>query len=377
VTRLRVGIVGCGKIADQHVAAIRRIPFATVVAACDREELMAEQLAERHAIPYFSGDVDQMLVDAPSDVVHITTPPASHFSLAVRCLEAGSHVYVEKPFTLSTGEAEQLVSSALQRGLAVTAGHNLQYTWENIEARKLVRAGYLGGPPVHIESYYTYNFGDAHYARGVLGDSHHWVRRLPGGLLQNIISHGIARIAEFMDTDSASVSAFGYTSPLLSRIGEANIIDELRVHIHDERNTTASFVFSSQVSPPVNGYRLYGLRNSLVVDNVHHTMMRESSADYKSYLNYFIPPVISAFEHLRNARRNMGRFMRSDFHDDSGLKNYIEAFYRAILEDAELPSSYREILLTSRIMDQIFDQLGAQNTSLATVALTELSGVTV
>jgi predicted dehydrogenase len=360
MTALRVAIIGCGKIADQHLLAIRRIPFATVVAACDRETLMAEQLAERHRIGYFSGDVGAMLADVRPDVVHITTPPASHYPLAAQCLEAGCHVYVEKPFTLNTADAMRLVASARERGLELTAGHNLQHTWESIEARDLVRGGYLGGPPVHIESYYTYSFGDASYARALLGDRQHWVRQLPGQLLHNIISHGIARIAEYMDTEAPLVSAFGYTSPLLEQIGEPDIVDELRVHISDGRNMTGYFVFSSQLKPPVNGYRLYGPKNSLVVDNVHHTLVRETSRGYKSYLNYFIPPVASAFEHARNARRNVGRFLRSEFHDDSGLKRFTEAFYRSITGKGEPPVSPREILLTSRIMDRIFEQLAAQ-----------------
>jgi predicted dehydrogenase len=357
---LRVAVIGCGKITDLHMAALRRIPSATVVGVCDRELLMAEQFAERYAVPYASADAVAMLLHVKPDVVHITTPPASHYSLALECIDAGCHVYVEKPFTLHASEAEQLVRAAERRAVLVTAGHNLQYTWEHMAARALVRDGYLGGAPVHIESYYTYNFGDANYARALLGDRQHWVRRLPGGLLHNIISHGIARIAEFVDTETMTVAATGHVSPLLQRIGETDIVDELRVHMYDGRNTTATFSFSSQFAPPRNGFRLYGSQNSLVVDNIHHTIVREPKRGYKSYANYVIPPVLAAFEQLRNTRINLGRFLRSEFHDDSGLKNYIEAFYRAIANEGPLPSSYREIVLTARIMDSIFSQLTAQ-----------------
>ncbi len=83
--------------------------------------------------------------------------------------------------------------------------------------RALVKSGYLGGPPVHMESYYCYDLGDPSYARALLGDKNHWVRRLPGKLLQNIISHGIARIAEFLTSDAPQVIAYGFVSPLLKR----------------------------------------------------------------------------------------------------------------------------------------------------------------
>jgi len=360
MSRLRVAIVGCGKIADQHVAAINRTGLADVVGSCDAELLMAEQLAERSSIAHFSADLSQLIRDARPNVVHITTPPQSHYALTAQCLEAGCHVYVEKPFTLNTEEALCLIRTAQAKGLKLTAGHNLQFTWENMEARDLVRAGFLGGPPVYIESYYTYNFASPGYAKALLGDRNHWVRRLPGRLLHNIISHGIARIAEFMVTDAPVVSAHAYQSPLLQQIGETDVADELRVHVSDGANMTGSFVFSSQISPPMNGVRLYGPMNSLFVDNVHHTLVRSRHKRYKSYLNYFVPPVDYAREYFRNSRRNIGRFLRSQFHDDSGLKSLAEAFYLAVLDEAPLPISYREILLTSRIMDGIFAQLRSE-----------------
>ena len=117
---LRIAIVGCGKIADAHAAQIRRIDGAEIVGVCDREPLMAAQLAERFAIPRHFSDVGQMLAGATPDVVHITTPTASHFSIARQCLQAGCHVYVEQPFTLDAIEAEALLALAATRGLAVT-----------------------------------------------------------------------------------------------------------------------------------------------------------------------------------------------------------------------------------------------------------------
>jgi len=75
---LRIAIVGCGKIADQHVQAIHRIPECQIVAVCDRELLMAKQLGERWNISACFVDLAEMLESASPDVVHITTPPQGH-----------------------------------------------------------------------------------------------------------------------------------------------------------------------------------------------------------------------------------------------------------------------------------------------------------
>ena len=71
---------------------------------------------------------------------------------------------------------------------------------------------------MHMESYYCYELADSGaYARALLGDKDHWVRKLPGQLLQNIISHGIARIAEYLPSDGPRVFAHGLMSPMLER----------------------------------------------------------------------------------------------------------------------------------------------------------------
>ena len=97
---LKVAIVGCGKIADDHAEQIQRIKDCEIVAVCDREPLMARQICQRFPIKQHFSDLDILLAEAKPDVVHITTPPQSHFSIAKQCLEAGSHVYVEKPFAI-------------------------------------------------------------------------------------------------------------------------------------------------------------------------------------------------------------------------------------------------------------------------------------
>src|SRR5206468_12983413 len=106
---MRVALVGCGKIADDHVLAIQRIADCEIVAICDKEPLMAEQLAQRFGIKQCFSDVGELLRTVAPDVVHVTTPPQSHFALAKQCLNSGCHVYVEKPFALTADETDELL----------------------------------------------------------------------------------------------------------------------------------------------------------------------------------------------------------------------------------------------------------------------------
>ena len=355
---LRAAIVGCGKIADAHASQIRRIKGSEIVGVCDREPLMAKQLCERFSVARSFSDVNDLLDSAHPDVVHITTPPASHFDIAQACLDRGCHVYIEKPFTIRAGEAEALVALAASNDLKLTAGHDDQFSHVARRMRALVRSGYLGGPALHVESTYCYDLSEPGYARALLGDRQHWVRRLPGGLLQNVISHGIARIAEFFTTEAPQVIAHGFVSPPLRRMGERKIVDELRVIVSEEDRLTAYFTFSSQMRPSVHELRVYGPRNGLLLDQDHEILLRLRGRRFKSYGEKFFPPLLFARQHLSNLVTNAKTFLARDFHMKSGMKYLIEAFYQSILHGTAVPIPYAEILRTARIMDAIFDQLG-------------------
>jgi predicted dehydrogenase len=357
---MKVGIIGCGRIADSHAQQITRIPGCTIVGVCDKEELMAKQLYERFAVGAYFDQVRDLLRVTRPDVVHITTPPQTHYDLGRTCLEFGSHVYMEKPFTINASQAEALIDVAKERNLLITAGHDDQFTHAARRMRALVGEGYLGGAPVHMESYYCYDLGDREYAGEVLGDKKHWVRQLPGKLLHNNISHGISRIAEFLSSASPTVVAYGFTSPLLKQLHETDITDELRVIIDDEGRATAYFTFSSQMRPVLKQFRLYGPQNGVALDHDHQTLIRLRGAKHRSYLDKFIPPYSFATQYLMNSVTNAHLFLKNDFHMKSGMKFLIEAFYRAIRREAPLPIPYREIVLTARIMDSIFAQINAE-----------------
>lgn len=354
---LRVAIVGCGKIADQHVQAVQRVPGSQVVAVCDREPLMARQLAERFAIEGCFSDLGELLRAAKPDAVHITTPPQSHHELAIECLEAGCHVYLEKPFTVTAPQAAAIIETARRCGRIVTAGHNYQFSFEMLRMRELVEGGCLGGAPVHLESYWSYDLSDVNYVGPLLGNTNHWVRRLPGGLLHNIISHGVARMAEFLDDDLTELVARAHQSEQLRCMGGQEVLDELRVLICDRKGTTATFCFSTQIKPGLNQLRLFGPANSITVDLNSGSVIVHRGRSYKSYLTYLLPSLVASRQHMAMAWRNFVGILKKEIYQDAGMKALIERFHTAIESAGPPPIPYREVMLTARIMDEIFARM--------------------
>jgi hypothetical protein len=164
------------------------------------------------------------------------------------------------------------------------------------------------------------------------------------------------------------VIAHGFVSPRLAAMGEREIVDELRVIVQDEASTTASFTFSSRLRPTLHQFRIYGPQAGLVLDQDQEILIKVRGTRFKSYGEKFLPPVTLAAQHLGNAFTNLGTFLASDFHMKSGMKCLVESFYRSIVDGGPVPIPYREIVLTARIMEEIFEQIGARRPGVESIS---------
>src|SRR5271155_919702 len=95
--RLKCVLIGCGAIAREHLTALAELGTVEVAAVGDISAARAEAAAERFGVAKWSSSYEELLSDVRPDLVHITTPPSSHFSIAKSCLSAGLNVLCEKP----------------------------------------------------------------------------------------------------------------------------------------------------------------------------------------------------------------------------------------------------------------------------------------
>jgi UDP-2-acetamido-3-amino-2,3-dideoxy-glucuronate N-acetyltransferase len=137
---LRVAAIGCGYWGKNLVRNFADL--GALAAICDPDREAARKLAERHHTRV--ADFDSVLRDDEIAAVAIAAPAALHAELASRAIEAGKHVFVEKPLALTVVEAEQLCAMAERRDRRLMVGHLLQYHPAFIKLRELVREGGLG-----------------------------------------------------------------------------------------------------------------------------------------------------------------------------------------------------------------------------------------
>ena len=341
--RLRMALIGCGQIADAHLQEAAKIASVEVVAVCDMYFDLARQAASRFRIRGIYDNLDLMLAEVKPDVVHITTPAHTHGPLTLRALAAGCHVYVEKPFTLDATEAEVVIAAAEEQSKTLCVGHDQLFdpTW--LDCRSRISAGQIGTVK-HIESTLGYPIS-GQFGAVVAGDARHWVRKLPGGLFQNTISHPLYRILDLLPDAHPRIEArwdrvkFDFPTELWVQLRGAEVTGSL---------TFTSSVYAQRVT------RVYGDKGMLEVDFDAQTIRRHAAPILPGAFGKLELPFRQWREGARNLRRNLWRFLKSEIHYFSGMRNLMEEFYRSIQQGSAPPISHPEMLRVTRIMDEIF-----------------------
>jgi predicted dehydrogenase len=138
------GIIGCGMIAREHLAALEDLNNAEIAAVCDLSAARAQATAERFRIPKWYTDYQKMLADVKPDLVHITTPPSSHFSIAKTCLSEGLNVLCEKPITTDYVDFKLLKKLAVENGCMLMENQNLRFHSSIQRISHLISSGEVG-----------------------------------------------------------------------------------------------------------------------------------------------------------------------------------------------------------------------------------------
>jgi predicted dehydrogenase len=346
---LRVGIVGCGKIAEAHIEQIRAIGGADVVAACDLERLMARQLAVRFSIPAHYGDLAEMLEREKLDVVHITTPPNSHPSIVEQATAAGCHVFVEKPFALDLAGARAIVDAAERRRRKLSINYWYNFDPPTEALRELIAAGTLGDT-VHVESVLGYDLSGA-YGTAVLGDADHWVHRLPGKLFHNVLDHVLSKITLVLPDSEPTIAVMDYRRREPSNNAVIDLVaDELRFLLGG-RKVSAYGMISGYAKPVAHSLRVLGTKNSVTINYQSRTVTLDTDQVFPTALGRLPMAWQQAKQFKKAGRRNLAQFMRYDFHYFQGMRRLLQLFYESIRSDGPPPIPYEQILRVSALID--------------------------
>lgn len=331
---LRVVLLGAGMMARHHAAAIQRLgDAARVVGVADPSPDALAAMGDLVPDVALVRDPARLLADLDPDVAHVCTPPAHHVAGARAALEAGLHVYVEKPFALDAAEAADVLALAADRGLHVCAGHQLLFETPSRKARELVPAL---GRVVHIESYFAFKQArsgrDGHPA---LSAEDQLIDILPHPvyLLLSFLEH--AAPGEPVEIEQVSVGRGGTIHALL-RCGDV----------------TGTLVVTLSGRPVDSYIRLVGANGSVHADYVRGTV-QQAIGPGASGIDKALAPYRMARQLMGGTTVSLARRILRRQKSYPGLAEMFEAFYGAIRGGGPAPMTPASILETVRVCQGI------------------------
>ena len=183
--KIRFAVVGCGHIGKRHAEMITRDEKAELVALCDirpKEELGVEA----YPVPFAKNLEELLKIASDVDVINICVPNGLHAEMAIKAIEAGHHVVIEKPMALTLADAERVIYTSLRYRKQVFCVMQNRYSPPSVWIKEMVDSGKLG--QVYMVQLNCYWNRDERYYKpgGWHGDA-----RLDGGTLFTQFSHFI------------------------------------------------------------------------------------------------------------------------------------------------------------------------------------------
>ena len=159
VPRLRWGVMGPGAIAETWVGSVQKHTSQQVIAVASRTPGRAEEFAKQFGLEQVSANYDELVGRDDLDALYIASYPSDHFEHAMMALRAGKHVLVEKPLTLRSDQAAELLSYAKDHGLLAMEAMWTRYLPQSTILRSLLDSGELGRPELFAAQFCTDNRG--------------------------------------------------------------------------------------------------------------------------------------------------------------------------------------------------------------------------
>ena len=183
--KIRFAVVGCGHIGKRHAEMITRDEKAELVALCDIRP-KAELGVEAYPVPFAKNLEELLKIASDVDVINICVPNGLHAEMAIKAIEAGHHVVIEKPMALTLADAERVIYTSLRYRKQVFCVMQNRYSPPSVWIKEMVDSGKLG--QVYMVQLNCYWNRDERYYKpgGWHGDT-----RLDGGTLFTQFSHFI------------------------------------------------------------------------------------------------------------------------------------------------------------------------------------------
>jgi predicted dehydrogenase len=339
---VKAALIGAGQIARQHLSCLKALPGVELAAVCDLSSATAEAAAERYSVRGWFTDHRAMLEKVQPDVVHVTTPPTSHFRLAMDSFDAGAHVIVEKPATSTFNELETLVRHAREAGRHLVEDHNYVFNRAPQEILRRIGSGEFGAV-THVEVLICLDIlGPSGFADP---NSPHPALTLAGGAIADFLPHLASLAHRFVGPYRRAHTVWTKRKP------SPLPFDEFRALVDAERGT-AALGFSATSQPDAFWLRVYGERMQATANLFETRLTFDGPRNVPKPLR----PFFSSLEEGKTIRRAALVTLLRKFKGPGayeGLWELLARTYQAIADGSALPITARDVLEVNRMVEAL------------------------
>lgn len=347
---MRIGIVGCGLNSDYHINFAKAYPDAKIVGVVDKDKSKAQACCEKYNIKESFYSIKELVEHSRPEVIHILTPPQTHFPLVKEAIEFKCHVIVEKPLALNLDEAKTLFALADQNGVNLCTMHNHFFDPCMAKAHDLVQKGHAG-KIINIESYYGLNTQIPAFREYPAPNVLPWIYNLPGGVYHDFMAHPLYVMLEYTGKP-IEIKVMKQNHGILPQ----NMPDELRILINGEK-ALGTLTFSFAAQPHLHFVKIYGTKMMIEVDfntmtTVAHPLSSLPKAAQKATYN-----LSESWQLFKSTVSNVIDFARGKLKPYQGMKILIHRFYDSLKNNDEIPVTKQQALFVIETMDEIWKQL--------------------
>lgn len=244
MNKLRSAVVGCGNISRSHFDALASCENAELAAVCDNQKDRADAAAEKYGVKAYY-DLNDLLADGKADVVHICTPHYLHPSMSIAALEAGCHVFCEKPMAIRYDDALRVKAAAEKSGKYFGVCFQNRYNTSSRIVKETMESGRLG-KILGARSIVAWDRDENYY----LADA--WRGKIDtegGGVMINQAIHTLDLTAWFIGSPVTDIRASISTKRLADFIEVEDTADLLMQYENGARGVFYATICSAGNSP--------------------------------------------------------------------------------------------------------------------------------
>jgi UDP-N-acetylglucosamine 3-dehydrogenase len=346
MSKLKVGIIGCGSIArKRHIPAFLRLKKDIILSAvCDINQELAKDAASQFGISKVYADFSQMLSKEQIDIIDICTPPKVHAPVALEAMKSGCNVLLEKPMAPILSDCDKMIEVSKNCDVKLSVVHNQNFYPPFLKAQKLVELGAIGKLiGMRVLSLTPRDEYIAH--------EDHWIHKLPGGAIGETGPHTVYMSLAFLDNvKDVHVCARKQTDyPWVS-------YDDYRIELIGE-NITSSIYVSHAGDSNACQVDLFGTKGSLHMD-LQSMLLTHYQRGQLSPLSAASSSLSVAGQTVTGLVSNVSRVCLGK--SMLGHDNMIKKFVESIIDDKPVPVTPEEGRETIRVMEMIVEKIGQQ-----------------